>query len=135
MALPGGRREAGDADLVATAIREVEEEVGISLQRGQLAGRLDDVIPRTPTLPPVAVHPCIFLIPSRPPVTLNSEVSAALWVPLDHFLDPQTYRAVELEIRGEAREFPAYHLGDSYIWGMTERILSALLEEFRHSES
>ncbi len=135
MALPGGRREPADADLVDTAIREAMEEVGLSLAREQLAGPLADVIPRTPTLPPVAVRPYVFVIPSRPPLTLNPEVSAAAWVPLDHLLHPGSYHAVQLELRGESREFPAYHLEDAFVWGMTERILTDLLQEFRRSES
>ena len=66
MALPGGRRDPSDVDLVDTAIREVLEEVGLQLQRDQLAGRLGDVIPRTPVLPPVAVRPFVFLLPTTP---------------------------------------------------------------------
>jgi 8-oxo-dGTP pyrophosphatase MutT (NUDIX family) len=134
MALPGGRREPEDLDLLATVIREVSEEVGMPLDRGQLVSPLDDVIPRTPTLPPVAVRPYLFQIPSRPPLVLNSEVSSAAWVPIDLLLDPQTYRSVRLELRGETRDFPAYHLEDAFVWGMTERILTGFLDEFRHSE-
>ncbi len=135
LALPGGRREEGDHDLVDTAIREVLEEVGMSLSRDQLSGRLADVIPRTPTIPPVAVRPWVFVVPSRPRLVLNSEVSAAEWVGVDHLLDTATYRPVSLDLRGETRHFPAYHVEDSYIWGMTERILTDLVEEFRRSES
>lgn len=134
MALPGGRREPEDLDLLATAIREVSEEVGVSLERGQLVGPLADVIPRTPMLPPVAVRPYLFQIASRPPLALNSEVSSAAWVPVDLLLDPRTYRSVRLELQGESRDFPAYHLEDAFVWGMTERILTSFLEEFRHSE-
>jgi 8-oxo-dGTP pyrophosphatase MutT (NUDIX family) len=135
MALPGGRREPGDLDLVATAVREVSEEIGVSLDAGQLIGRLDDVIPRTPTLPPVAVRPYAFLLPSRPSLALNPEVSAAAWVPVDRLLEPDRYRAVTLDLRGESRQFPAYHLEDAFVWGMTERILTSFLEEFRRPES
>src|SRR5688572_27389789 len=45
MALPGGRREPGDLDLLATAIRETSEEVGIRLGSEQLVGTLEDVVP------------------------------------------------------------------------------------------
>jgi 8-oxo-dGTP pyrophosphatase MutT (NUDIX family) len=135
MALPGGRRSSADTDLGDTAIREALEEVGMSLGRDQIAGRLADVIPRTPTLPPVAVRPFVFVLPARPPLVLNPEVSATAWVPVDHLLHPETYRAVQVDLRGEIREFPAYHLEDSFIWGMTERILTDLLQEFRRSES
>ena len=105
------------------------------LRREQVAGPLTDVIPRTPTLPPIAVRPFVFLLPTRPQLALNEEVSTASWVPIDHLLERATYRPVQLELRGETREFPAYHLEDAFIWGMTERILTDLLEEFRRTES
>ncbi len=135
LALPGGRREPGDPDLVATAIREVAEEVGFSLDPARLAGSLDDVIPRTPSLPPVAVRPYLFFLPDRPVITLNAEVSAAEWVEVEHLLRPETYRSVQIQLGGESRTFPAYHLEDGFVWGMTERILTGFLEEFRQSES
>src|SRR5262245_66172530 len=106
MALPGGRRAATDSDLTDTAIREALEAVGIPLEREQLAGRLVDGIPRTPTLPPIAVRPFVFLLSARPPLTVNPEVSATAWIPLDHLLRRETYRPVQLELRGETREFP-----------------------------
>src|SRR5207248_637661 len=44
MALPGGRQDAADSDLRATAVRETREEVGIDLARhGELLGTLDDL--------------------------------------------------------------------------------------------
>ena len=67
MALPeaggGGRR----SDLLATVIRETDEEVGIPLAREHLAGTLDDVVPRTPVLPPMVVRPFAFSLPARQP--------------------------------------------------------------------
>jgi 8-oxo-dGTP pyrophosphatase MutT (NUDIX family) len=131
MALPGGRQEEGDRDLVATAIREAGEEVGLELTRGQLAGTLDDVVPRTPRLPPIAVRPYVFVLPSRPPLTPNPEVAAARWVALDHLLHPDTYHEARLEVGGEPRDFPAYRLDDAIVWGLTERVVSGLLRLLR----
>jgi 8-oxo-dGTP pyrophosphatase MutT (NUDIX family) len=131
MALPGGRQDPAEADLVATAVRETAEEVGLDLQPEHLLGSLDDVVPRTPVLPPIAVRPYVFALDRRPNLTLNPEVAAARWIPLDLLLHPGTYHSVRLEIRGESREFPAYRLDDSVVWGMTERILSSLLEQLR----
>lgn len=127
MALPGGRQGPAEPDLSATAIRETAEEVGLELQTEHLIGTLDDVVPRTPFLPPIAVRPYVFTLDSRPHLTLNPEVATARWVPLDRLVDPGSYRPVRLEIRGESRQFPAYHLDDSIVWGMTERIISDLL--------
>jgi 8-oxo-dGTP pyrophosphatase MutT (NUDIX family) len=131
MALPGGRHEAGDTDLVATAIRETAEEVGLTLSRADLIGGLDDVVPRTPVLPPIAVRPFVFALPDRPPLVPNPEVASAAWVLLDHLLHPETYHSARIEIRGSPRDFPAYRLEESIIWGMTERIVTGLLELLR----
>jgi 8-oxo-dGTP pyrophosphatase MutT (NUDIX family) len=127
MALPGGRREPGDHDLAATAIREVMEEVGIQLKPENLAGRLEDVVPRTPRLPPIAVRPFVFVLAERPPLQLNPEVAQASWVALDHLLRPDTRHPVQLEVGGQSRQVPAYQLDNAVVWGMTERILTSFL--------
>lgn len=129
MALPGGRREPGDKDLLTTAVRETREEVGIQLDRAHLAGTLDDVVPRTPVLPPVAVRPFVFLAPARPVLTPNVEVAAADWVTLDHLLHPGTYHPVRLEVAGDTRLVQAYQLENAIVWGMTERIITSLLQQ------
>jgi 8-oxo-dGTP pyrophosphatase MutT (NUDIX family) len=131
MALPGGRQDRGDPDLLSTAVRETSEEVGLVLRPEELLGSLDDVVPRTPALPPIAVRPYVFALDRRPELTLNPEVAAAGWIPLDLLLHPDTYHSIQLEIRGESRDFPAYRLDDSVVWGMTERILSGLLEQLK----
>jgi 8-oxo-dGTP pyrophosphatase MutT (NUDIX family) len=126
MALPGGRRESGDLDLLATAIRETSEEVGFALLPEDLAGTLDDVVPRTPLLPPIAVRPFVFTLTTRPQFLLNPEVADARWVQLDRLLLPESRRRVKVEIQGGSREVEAFHWEDTVVWGMTERILSDL---------
>jgi 8-oxo-dGTP pyrophosphatase MutT (NUDIX family) len=128
MALPGGRRDPEDPDLLATAIRETSEEVGISISRETLVGALPDVVPRTPTLPPIAVRPFLLVVPSRPTLVLNPEVAAATWVNLEELLLPEVHRQVSVEIQGHSREVWAYLLEAGVVWGMTERILSTLVE-------
>jgi 8-oxo-dGTP pyrophosphatase MutT (NUDIX family) len=127
MALPGGRREPEDADLLTTAIRETFEEVGIRLGREDLAGSLDDVVPRTPVLPPIAVRPYVFVLGACPAMILSAEVDSARWVAIDHFLRPDTHHPVRLEVAGESRQVQAYELENGIVWGMTERIVTSLL--------
>jgi 8-oxo-dGTP pyrophosphatase MutT (NUDIX family) len=129
MALPGGRRSLSDEDLLATVIRETREEVGVTLEGDQLIGCLDDVAPRTPVLPPIAIRPFVFVLPDRPTLTHNPEVASSRWVHLDQLLHPETYHSVRLDVRGESRDVPAYHLEDAVVWGMTERILTGLLRK------
>jgi 8-oxo-dGTP pyrophosphatase MutT (NUDIX family) len=128
MALPGGRRSSADADLLATAIRETEEEVGVRLEPDSLIGVLDDVAPQTPVLPPVAVRPFVFALPEQPALTLNREVASAAWVELDTLLHPDTYRTVTLHLHGAEREVQGYQVAESLVWGMTERILRSFFD-------
>jgi 8-oxo-dGTP pyrophosphatase MutT (NUDIX family) len=135
MALPGGRRAPGDLDLLATALRETDEEVGISLSRETLVGALPDVVPRTPTLPPIAVRPFLLAVPNRPALILNPEVAAATWVGVEELLRPDAHRQVVVDIHGDSREVSAFLLDAGLVWGMTERILTGLVEHFRYIRS
>lgn len=128
MGLPGGRRAVEDEHLLATAIRETWEEVGIQLSPRHLLGSLDDVAPRTRTLAPVFARPFVFGVEGQPILTPNAEVSAARWVPISILSDPTILRDFTLDIGGTSRTFPAYHLEEGTVWGMTERMLTSLFE-------
>lgn len=128
MALPGGRSQTEDRDLLDTAIRETFEEVGVVLTRDQVAGALDDVAPRTPVLPPIAVRPFVFSLPVRPGLSLNAEVAEAEWVPLASLHRPDARRMIEVAVLNGSRTVPAYVTSHGVVWGMTERILSLLFD-------
>src|SRR6185503_21248762 len=69
IACPGGRMDPTDRDLEHTAIRETWEETGIDLSRdGRILGTLDDITPRTPSLPPLVIRPFVAVV--RPDVAL-----------------------------------------------------------------
>jgi 8-oxo-dGTP pyrophosphatase MutT (NUDIX family) len=128
MGLPGGRREPSDADLLATALRETWEELGLDLSGAPLAGTLDDLAPTTPVLPPIIVRPHVFLLPEAPATfALSGEVRYARWAELEEFSRPEVYRPYSFEHRGIQTTRPGFHLGDDVVWGMTERILTPLL--------
>ncbi len=126
--LPGGRIDPTDRDLLATALRETAEEVGWQLSPDQRIGQLDDVWPKMPLPRVVVVRPYVFAAPTRAALSLSDEVADAFWLPLDRLRDPAIYRDALLEVRGEQRRFPAYHLEDGVIWGLTERILTPVVE-------
>jgi 8-oxo-dGTP pyrophosphatase MutT (NUDIX family) len=132
MGLPGGRREEVDTDLVATAIRETEEELGVILDRAMLVGPLDDVFPRSVVTSPFLVRPYLFALPRRVPLNLSAEVATAEWIPLGRLLDPATYQSVTLTIGESSRAVQGYVLGpEQVIWGMTERVLTPILDALR----
>jgi 8-oxo-dGTP pyrophosphatase MutT (NUDIX family) len=126
--LPGGRPSPADADLLETAMRETSEEVGIELDRAHCLGLLDQVSPRSPFAHVVIVQPYVFLLPKRPPLMLSAEVAEAFWVELSELRDPAIQREMQIDLRGQHLTFPAYHLPQGIVWGLTERILTPLLE-------
>ncbi len=131
LAFPGGRAEPGDVDLSFTARRETREEVGLGLDEALLLGQLDDVAPNSPVLPPVLVRPFVFGIPQPAPLVLGPEVSRAGWVPLPELIDPAVFRPTEHHRYGTLVRFPGYHLEMGVVWGLTERVLTPLLDLIR----
>ena len=129
VALPGGRRDPADGDLLATAIRETWEEVGVAVRPGWVVGELDGLRPRTPTLPPVLVRPFVFGLPAKPAVTLSPEATAHVWVAMDELASGA--RRTEITIPGRDAPLPAYRVGSEIMWGMTERIITPLIELLR----
>ncbi len=130
MALPGGRRAASDADLLATAARETEEETHLPLARvGTLIGRLDDVAPGNPRLPPIVIAPFVLAVPpgttARPD---GREVDATLWVPLSALREEGAVSELLIELgAGERRSFPSLQYREYVIWGLTHGILTTFL--------
>lgn len=129
VAFPGGRAEPGDESLMHTAMRETLEETEIDLREGcQLLGVLDDLHPRTSRLPAVVVRPFVFLVSGVSEPVLSAEVAGAFWVPLSVLLDRSVWRDTTVKAGDvEVSRFAFHHEG-YVVWGMTERILSSLLE-------
>ena len=125
--LPGGRAEASDDSLEATAVRETHEEVALDLRRdGAILGALDELRPRTPVLPPVIVCPFVATVSADAHVEPSDEVADMFWAPLDAILDPDATRDADIFVRGLRMRRPAIHYRERVIWGMTERILHNL---------
>jgi 8-oxo-dGTP pyrophosphatase MutT (NUDIX family) len=133
MALPGGRREPADADLLATALRETEEEVGIVLAPDvHLLGALDEVHPASRRLPEMVIAPWVATVgPEVEAVPQPSEVATAIWVPLSHLGDDAALSEVLIELEGDSLSFPAFRYQDYQIWGLTFRILEQFLDLYR----
>lgn len=126
-ALPGGRREAGDQDLLDTCIRETWEETGIRL----VAGELRQALPwacaggrRRPTL----VAPFLFEIEGPRETTLAlHEIAEAHWLPLRYLGDPANHTQEPMVQSLPDRLFPCIRVGTGAIWGFTYGLLRDLV--------
>ena len=128
IAFPGGRQEPGDGDLLETAVRETFEEIGLDLREAELLGRLDDLHSRNVKLPNLFVRPFVFAVTSTFTLQLSSEVADAFWVPFSLLRQDESWQPTTVKARGLSFDVRACNFEGRVIWGMTERILSQLLE-------
>jgi 8-oxo-dGTP pyrophosphatase MutT (NUDIX family) len=124
ISFPGGRRDAEDADLAETALREAEEEIGLPRTEVRLLGQL----PPTSTFATnYVIHPFVGLIPEGIAWRLSPrEVDAVLELPLGDLREGRT--RTRMERRGISFETDAYLVDEHLIWGATARIVQDLLE-------
>lgn len=128
MAFPGGRVEMGDPNVRATAIRETEEEVGLSLQRKDYIGRLSDVMTLAHgTKKPMVVSPYVFRLSGDPSFELNHEVAEVVWLPLSFLADHSNRETMRWEKNGMGVTMPCYFFQGHRIWGLTLRMLDELV--------
>ena len=130
VACPGGRMEPGDHDLEQTAVRETWEETGVDLARdGRVLGALDDISPRTPTLPPIIVRPFVAVVKPEAAIVQSSEVAESFWVPLAALRERAAWGTAMVPVRGHGeRQVTAFRHGTYTVWGLTERVLRQFLE-------
>lgn len=125
ISFPGGRMEEDDADIVAAALREAEEEVGLPPSSVTVAGALED----HGTVSGYRVTPVVGVI--APPLALRLdafEVAEAFEVPFAFIRDPAN-RLTERMVRGDAvREIYTYPYQGRRIWGFTARILARVAD-------
>jgi 8-oxo-dGTP pyrophosphatase MutT (NUDIX family) len=130
VALPGGRVEETDADLVETALREAFEEVGVIAKQIQVVGMLSPLFVHASNF---MVHPVVGITHSRPDFKLNAfEVDRLLEVPLAELLDISRMGTKEIMAsEGIVVDAPYYDLQGHTLWGATAMIISELLEVVR----
>ncbi len=131
VAFPGGKRDPGDADPEATALREAAEEVGLGPAQARVLGRLRP----HETVTGFHVTPVLAAIdPGFVPVPEAGEVAEIFEVPLGHLLDLASYTVERRLWRGDWRRYYAVPWGPHYVWGATARMLRALAEAWDEDE-
>jgi 8-oxo-dGTP pyrophosphatase MutT (NUDIX family) len=129
IAFPGGRREPEDPDLLTTALREAEEEVGIEPSSVEILAALP-VIETIGT--GFRVAPFLGRLSGPPPTwrRQETEIDEIIEVPIDDLLRPEAHAVEYWQLPGwpEPREIPFYWLGQYKLWGATYKIFGSIRE-------
>lgn len=125
ISFPGGRLESGDADAVAAALRETEEEIGLRRQYVEILGLLPDHV----VITGYRVTPVVGLVrPGFELVLDPTEVAGTFEAPLRHLLDPATHARRWRRVGDEEVETFDLPWGSFNIWGATAGMLLTLRE-------
>ena len=130
ISFPGGAEDPGDVDLLMTALRESEEEIGLVEEDVEVLGQLDDMI----TISDFVVSPYVGRITREAPYPFapsGYEVAELLEVPLPHLRDPANLNHEPAAWRDMMAPPPSYNYGKHLIWGATGRMLGQFLEVTR----
>lgn len=129
IAFPGGKVDESDADVVAAALREAHEEVGLAPERIEVLGTLPSysMTPVYGVTPVVGlVHPGLVWQPNP------HEVADVFEVPLDFLMDPANHRRHVIDMDGRQREWYSMPYPDSagerFIWGATAGMLHSFYQ-------
>jgi 8-oxo-dGTP pyrophosphatase MutT (NUDIX family) len=126
IALPGGKMDPEDEDLRATALRETEEEIGVSRNDIQIIGSLSDIY-----IPPsnFSVRPFIGYCSIPPVFTIDKrEVEQLITCSFGDLADESIVKKKTMQLSGGFRiEAPYYEINQEVVWGATAMILSEFL--------
>ena len=125
ISFPGGKSEKTDKSLVATALRETREEIGINNNNIEILGQLSQHV----TITGFKITPFIGKIRTGFSTKIQtSEVSEIFEVPLSYLSNPKNFRVESVKWKGKKRFFYSIPYGPYYIWGATARILKNLAD-------
>jgi 8-oxo-dGTP pyrophosphatase MutT (NUDIX family) len=127
ISFPGGLRHEEDEDLVATALRETEEELGLSPDDVEVLGALEPLETFTSGM---SIAPFVGALEADPVFTANpGEIAEVLEFPLSRLIDVE--RGMSWHHEGQTYWGHVYELDGHTIWGATARILNEFLELIR----
>jgi 8-oxo-dGTP pyrophosphatase MutT (NUDIX family) len=125
ISFPGGRIEVTDRDATEAALRETEEEVGLTRDHVTVIGRLDTYVTGTG----FEITPMVGIVSVPFPLSLDPfEVAEAFEVPLPFVLDPSNHRRMTRVLDQRTRVFFVLPYENRYIWGATAGMLVNLAE-------
>lgn len=134
VAFPGGKQEDDDRDIVATALREAHEEVGLPPEIVEVIAVLRPALISRAREKNMYVYPVVGIIKSQFDLVINSsEVQTTFEVPLEFFLLKATHRREEMTFKGKTFDVHLFDYETSdcknhnkslkfHIWGLTASI-------------
>ena len=125
MAFPGGRAEKEDENLIRTAMREAQEEIGVRLTDVKVLGQLTKLF-----IPPsnFYVQPVIGYLNHKPEFYPDPrEVDKVVEIPLSEITNPEIISRKILNVRGVEVDAPFYNIQEHTVWGATAMMISELL--------
>ncbi len=129
MAFPGGRMDRTDANGFAVALRETEEEVGLSItEDDRCIGRLSEITASPHRGLGLVVTPFVFRLEREVSFRLNHEVAEVIWVPLEFLMDEDNREQMVWEYRGAKFNMPCYRYQGRRIWGLSLMMLGELMD-------
>ncbi len=131
ISFPGGRSQAGDADALAVALRETQEEIGVMPEQVHPIGYLDCC----ETVSGFCVTPVVgYVDPLSRFVPDPLEVAEIFEVPFEFFLEQKSLRRREIDFRGRLRNVYEFVYGEHTIWGATAAMLVNLRDRLEHAQ-
>jgi 8-oxo-dGTP pyrophosphatase MutT (NUDIX family) len=125
ISFPGGNYDTSDADLLATALREAHEEIGVKPQDVEIIGALDEII----TMSGFIVSPFVGLVSYPYPFILSpEEIEEIIMLPLVGFLTAGVLSEDYRTYNERTEKVSIYQSGGHVIWGATAKILRQFLE-------
>ena len=126
ISFPGGMFEPGDPSLIETAMRETEEEIGISRNRIRVVGHLSVLHIAVSN---VDVLPVVAVLAGPPEYTADhAEVEYIIEAKLEDLLDSHNIKREMITAGDFEIEAPYYDIDGHHIWGATAMMLSEFLE-------
>ena len=127
ISFPGGACDDADDSLVATALRETEEEIGLPRTAIEILGTLDDI--SIPT--GFVVTPIVGFVEQLPSLATNcDEVAEIIFIPLEDFFDGSKCRSEMRELKGKLRHIYLYDVWREPVWGATAVIIKQFTDLF-----
>ena len=129
VSFPGGRVDPGDASTRDAALRELQEETGMSASNDLVAiGRLSDVLTREHGRNrPMVVSPYVYRTPRALALEPSREAAKLWWEPIAHFAEPDRRKPIVWRVAGLPLRFPSVEVSGARLWGLSLMMVNELI--------